>query len=148
MLRLASAFRKAIQDAIYNGDIQEINMKDFPTGCCTYASDLLQRFLADHGVFTWSMAGVYRNGQEFESHAWLETQDGTVIDITGDQYKHKALCFSVPVYVGTREDGFHNQFELYTPTPYRVDDDPFGRNREFNERYDAVMRHLRIHEVR
>ena len=66
-----------------------------------------------------------------------------VIDITGDQYAFKKLKFTEPVYVGPRGDGFHDKFELDEPVAYSRSEDPFGRNREFDRRYEAVIRHLR-----
>lgn len=142
LYEIAVAFRAAIEEAIRAGEIRE--MLSFPTGCCTYASDLLQRYLIErYDFFTWYMSGRYEYGWDGESHAWLETQEGTIIDITGDQYKNKKLKFTEPVYVGPRTDGFHNKFKLDEPVAYSKDEDPFGRNREFDRRYEAVIRHLR-----
>ena len=142
LFEIATAFRAAIEEAVRAGELQELNT--FPRGCCSYASDLLQRYLIEqYGFFTWYMSGRYGYGWDAESHAWLETQDGTVIDITGDQYKCKKLKFTDPVYVGPRVDGFHDKFELDEPVAYSRSEDPFCRNREFDIRYEAVIRHLR-----
>lgn len=65
-----------------------------------------------------------------------------MIDITGDQYKRKELKFTEPVYIGSRIDGFHDQFELYEPVAYSRVEDPFGRSLEFDRRYKVVIRHL------
>lgn len=141
LYEIASAFRTAIEEAVRAGEIRE--MMSFPTGCCSFASDLLQRYLLEeHGLFTWYMSGRYGYGWDGESHAWVETQEGTVIDITGDQYKYKSLKFTEPVYVGPRADGFHDMFELDKPISYSRDEDPFGRNRDFDKRYEAVVRHI------
>lgn len=138
---LVSSFREAIVESISSGDIREISEYGFPNGWCTYASDLLQKYLFDQGIFTWYISGCYDYGQYGESHAWLETMDGTVIDITGDQYRYnKQLTFSDPVYIGPREDGFHNQFRLYSPKAY---DNTGDGVRGFRERYEAVMKHLK-----
>lgn len=138
---IAFIFRTAIQKAVRAGEIRE--MATFPRGCCTYASDLLQRYLFEQGIFTWYISGKYGYGWRTESHAWLETEDGIVIDITGDQYSFKRLKFTEPVYVGTRIDGFHDKFILDEPVEYVVDDDPLGINREFNGRYEAVLRYIK-----
>lgn len=141
LYEIATAFRAAIEEAVKAGGLRELNT--FPRGCCSYASDLLQRYLIErHGIFTWYMSGQYGYGWDAESHAWLETQDGIVIDITGDQYKFKKLKFTEPVYVGSRADGFHDKFELDEPIAYSRSEDPFGRNRDFDIRYEAVIRHL------
>ncbi len=142
LLKIASAFRTAIEEAVRAGEIRE--MYTFPCGCCTYASDLLQRYLTEqYDFFTWYMSGRYGNGWKGEGHAWLETADGVVIDITGDQYANKRLQFTVPVYVGSRFDGFHDKFELDKPVGYSKTEDPFDRNREFDRRYETVMLHLK-----
>lgn len=142
LYEIATAFRAAIDEAVRAGEIRE--MTTFPRGCCSYASDLLQRYLIEqHGIFTWYMSGRYGYGWDAESHAWLETQDGIVIDITGDQYAFKELKFTEPVYVGPRTDGFHDKFELDESVAYSRSEDPFGRNREFDRRYETVIRHLR-----
>ena len=141
LFEIASAFRTAIDDAVRAGEIRE--MMSFPRGCCSFASDLLQRYLIEeYGLFTFYMSGRYGYGEEGESHAWLETENGTVIDITGDQYKYNKLKFVEPVYIGSRADGFHDKFELDEPVVYFRDEDPFGRNREFDRRYAAVLKHL------
>ena len=140
--KIASAFRMAIEDAVSAGEIRE--MKSFPTGCCSYASNLLQRYLLEHhNLFTWYISGRHEYGWNGESHAWLETQDGTVIDITGDQYMNKKWNYTKPVYVGPRADGFHDQFELDTPITYFRDEDLFDRNQELDQRYETVLKHLR-----
>ncbi len=139
--RIAAEFCSAIEEAIQNGEIRK--MASFPTGCCGMASDLLQRYLYELGIFTWYMSGRYGYGVNGESHAWLETMDGTVIDITGDQYKYKKLRFTDPVYVGLRANGFHDKFELDEPKAYYREDDPFGGNQEFDLRYEVVMRYLK-----
>lgn len=115
LFREASAFREAIQTAINCGDITETNLRKFPFGCCGYASDLLQRYLFEIGVSTLYYSGQYGFGWTAENHAWLETSDGTVIDITGDQFADKVPSFACPVYVGPRENGFHDQFVLNKP---------------------------------
>ena len=90
------------------------------------------------------MSGELGYGEGGESHAWLETQNhGTVIDITGDQYKNKMLRFTEPVYVGTRADDFHDKFKLHEPVAYCRVEDPFGsRYRDFDRRYETVLRYL------
>ena len=101
LFEIASAFRTAIEEAVRAGEIVE--MINFPKGCCSYASDLLQRYLIErYDISTLYMSGRYGYGWDGESHAWLETQDGFVIDITGDQYKNKKLNFKIPVYIGPR----------------------------------------------
>jgi len=141
LFEITTAFRAAIEEAVRAGELRELNT--FPRGCCSYASDLLQRYLIEqYGFFTWYMSGRYGYGWDAESHAWLETEDRLVIDITGDQYAFKKSKFTEPVYIGSRTDGFHDKFELDEPVAYTRSEDHFGRNREFDRRYEAVIRHL------
>lgn len=114
----------------------------FPIGCCGMASDLLQRYLFEQGIFTWYMSGRHGYGIDSESHAWLETTDGTIIDITGDQYKYKKLKFKTPVYVGVLADRFHDRFELDEPVAYERKEDPLGINRKAEIRYKTVMKYI------
>ena len=116
-------------------------MLSFPDGCCTYASDLLQKHLYKKGIITDYMSGQYGDGFNSESHAWLETKDGIVIDITGDQYKNKELKFTTPVYVGSRVNGFHDKFKLDARVAYSNIKDPLVSYSDFDRRYDAVMKY-------
>ncbi len=142
LFEIALRFREAIEEIVRAGEIREIC--GFPTGCCVIASDLLQRYLIEQGVFTWYVSGKYGYGWDNgESHAWLETQDGIVIDITGDQYKYKKLRFTKPVYVGPRNDGFHEKFVLAKPVAYYRDNDPLVTFRKQDVWYDIVIRHMK-----
>ena len=139
LYRIANAYRNAIITAVRAGEIRE--MLSFPDGCCTYASDLLQRYLFEKGIITYYMSGQYGYGFTGESHAWLETENGIVIDITGDQYKNKSLKFTTPVYVGSRVNGFHDKFKLDAPVAYSNIKDPLVSYSDFDRRYDAVMKY-------
>lgn len=140
LYREASAFRKAIKTSIKCGDITETNLRQFPFGCCGYASDLLQRYLFEIGVSTLYYSGQYGYGWTAENHAWLETSNGIVIDITGDQFKDKVPYFACPVYVGPRENGFHDQFVLKKPIYYH--EDPCANKKWFETSYNAILRHM------
>lgn len=121
--QLATQFRNAIEKALAAGEFnKEIVLRQFPSGCCGDASDLLGQFLLEHG---WS--SIYVNGtfyyedQEFKSctHTWLKV-DGLVVDITGDQFKYceNLLFFSRPVYVGNPGE-FHELFKVEDRDVYR-----------------------------
>ena len=139
---IALLFRKAIETAIEAGDITYSNMLRFPEGCCGFTSDLLQRYLYENGIITFYVSGSYGYAWDnSESHTWLETENKTVIDITGDQYRNKKLRFTEPVYVGTRNNGFHDQFNLDDPVPYQKWE-PYGIGKKKEEMYYAILRHL------
>jgi len=58
LFHIASAFRTAIEEAVRGGEIRE--MRSFPTGCCSFAADLLQRYLFEEcDLFTWYMSGKW-----------------------------------------------------------------------------------------
>lgn len=113
----ASKYRFAIDKAItaggFNGDF---SFCDFPRGCCGDASVLLAQYLLVNGIKTYYVCGnfYYDNPSGgAQSHAWLWTEDKTIIDITGDQFKNNStfLNYNVPVYVGPM-DRFHKLFEV------------------------------------
>ena len=116
-------------------------MASFPMGCCSYASNLLNKHLMQYGINTVFVSGRYGYGPNGEKHEWLETYVGIVIDITGDQYQQKSLQFSKPVYVGKRTNGFHDKFELDELVPFINYDDPFVGYSDFDRRYDIIMRY-------
>jgi len=145
LYEIASRFRKAIEEAVYCGEIIEINMQKFPQGCCTYASDLLQKYLYEQGIPTYLISGHQEYGYDGESHSWLETEDGTVIDITVDQFAYREPRFITGIYVGKREDGFHNLFELSAPIPYNANISQHENEclrEEFIIRYKKVLKHM------
>ena len=143
LYELAFRFRQAIESAIACREVSDLNMLNYPRGCCTYASTLLQRYLFENGVMTFYMSGEYGDGVEiFESHAWLETECGIVIDITGDQYTNNPnIRFSNSVYIGSRENGFHNKFRLHAPIPYSEWGE-YGIGMKNKILYEAIIRHI------
>lgn len=141
---IAIRFRAAIEEAILTEDFSsDINMLSFPRGCCTYASDMLQKCLYDHGIKTWYISGQYGYGWDAESHSWLETNDGIVIDITGDEYcdRKPPIKYCKKVYVGPR-DAFHKLFQLDKPVPYSQKSSRFLQD-AFDNRYEKVLLHFR-----
>ncbi len=139
----ALAFRNAIIMAISDGEINDLCLRNFPRGCCTFASDLLQHYLIDKNIKTYYVSGKIGDGWDGDSHSWLETEDGIVIDITGDQYSdNKNLTFDNPVYIGPREDGFHNLFKITDSTEYIVNNDPFIEKTKNELIYEIVIRYI------
>ncbi|MBP3199682.1 MAG: hypothetical protein J6N21_22170 [Butyrivibrio sp.] len=113
--KLAEHFRGAIDIAVKNNDFPlRDRMHRFPFGCCDDASDLLAFYLKQNGIETAQINGVYRDEdpENITNHVWLKTQDGLIIDITGDQFRLRPelLNYSVPVYVGD-EDALHCLFQ-------------------------------------
>lgn len=116
VIRLVTKFREAID--IARGDdafLTDLCFGNFPRACCGDASDLLAHYLLKYGVRTNYVCGNYyeNDGGYGQSHAWLELLDGTIIDITGDQFRYSDifLNYDIPVYVG-KMDEFHALFEV------------------------------------
>jgi hypothetical protein len=100
-----------------SGDFnKDIIFYRFPHGCCGDISDLLAQYLLDNGIMKYYVCGNYYyddQTQNAQSHAWLWTEDKTIIDITGDQFKNDSdfLNYDVAVYVGPMDE-FHKLFEV------------------------------------
>ena len=111
---IAIHFREAIVEAKHNHEYPERDrMSHFPYGCCDDAADLLaEHIFRLHEIESIRVAGDVFNNIEgiTEYHHWLEL-NGTIVDITGDQFNDNAflLKYSRKVYVG-RGDDFHNLF--------------------------------------
>ncbi|MGL5331147.1 MAG: hypothetical protein ACRDD7_17925 [Peptostreptococcaceae bacterium] len=108
--RLVRQFRDAIDVARDIGDFDnDFSFNKFPRGCCGDTSDLLAQFLLENQIRTYYVYGMYRG----QSHAWLLTDNKTIIDITGDQFKDNSdfLNYDKSVYVGT-EDDLHRLFKV------------------------------------
>lgn len=114
-------------------------MSSFPSGCCSFASNLLNKHLLTYGIDTNFVSGRYGYGSHSEKHEWLETMDEIVIDITGDQFKYKEPKFTKPVYVGIRANGFHDQFKLDDQTFCSLCEDPFSGDFGLDGRYQRIM---------
>lgn len=112
--KLACQFRKAIEKATEKGE-EGLFFREFPKGQCGNASDLLAQFLIDNGYSSIEyVCGNYdEHSEDKQSHAWLNV-DGTVVDITGDQFKYhqKPLQNNRSVYVGPLDD-FYKAFECH-----------------------------------
>ena len=112
VIKLRHAIDRAADNREFNGIIC---FDHFPRGCCGMASDILGHYLIEHGIESNYVCGTYRDGgfENNRSHAWVELYDGTIIDITGDQFKYDDvfLRYDVPVYFGPM-DAFHEMFEV------------------------------------
>lgn len=116
---LVYKFRKAIEISVKNGILEDDIFSKFPYGCCGDTCDLLAQFLIDNNIKTYYIRGKHRIPPNSalskygytQSHAWLITENETIIDITGDQFKHNDQFFNynLPIYIGPPDD-FHNLF--------------------------------------
>lgn len=135
---LAINFRKAIDAAHVDGhfawkyDSYHMDrMWRFPHDCCDDTCDLFWHYLLDnYGIALQQISCYYP--KEGTRHNWLETDDGRIIDLTGDQFKGRP-----PVYVDA-PDRFYCQMEdrrvvdLYCI----LNDDRLKRD------YDVIMEYM------
>lgn len=117
LTKLVTDFRKALDDATAAGEfVYDISFRDFPNGCCGDTCDLLGQYLLCHDIETDYICGEWY-GEDFEwtTHAWLLTKDGTIIDITGDQFQNdqRFYNFNIPVFVG-KSNAFYDLFQERT----------------------------------
>lgn len=110
---IAATFRAAIMNAKYD---RKFNSKDrmsnFPICCCDDSCDLLAYYLnTKYNIHTKQVIGTYCDNNPYNTinHAWLEIDDNTIIDITGDQFKF-LTDFNVEVYVG-KKNSFYLRLE-------------------------------------
>lgn len=147
--KLVQNFRDAIDEAKANGEFNDdISFHKFPCGCCGDASDLLAEFLLKNGIKTYYVCGTYRDGSfdEMQSHAWLETEDGMIIDITGDQFRYNPnfMNYSETVYIGER-DAFHILFEVEkrdVKKNYGLKPSENRCQQRLYELYNTIMKHI------
>ena len=147
ILDLSYQFRTAIEKAMSCRRFPfRDRMNGFTFGCCDDASDLLACYLKHHGIDTLQVNGVYRdnNPENTQNHVWLNTYDGLLIDITGDQFREKKelLYYEIPVYVGC-EDALHKLFvdrKTYPNFEFEVNDSP-GAQRMMNI-YRIILEYL------
>lgn len=141
---LASDFRQAIDRAREDDRLYCTVIASFPSGCCGYTSDLLQRYLTEKGIATRYVSGTYRDcsTNDSQSHAWLELTDGTIVDITGDQFRFEPhpLQNDCSVYCD-KPNGFYDLFKVDPPCEcegtYSMDID-----RKEKEAYDIICKYL------
>ena len=138
IIDLVWKFRQAIDIAKAN---RKFNYRDrfsgFPNGCCDDACDLLGKYLLGKGIHTVQIQGTFRDGdpEHTTGHAWLQLDDGIIIDITGDQFRYDKLFlkFNQPVYVGEISE-FHSLFEI----DRTVSNCDVDRNSRLKEIYEII----------
>ena len=147
---LAKQFRESIDTVRNAGEFdKDFSFYNFPRGCCGDACDLLAHFLLDNGIRTFYVCGTYNDGSfdNIQSHAWLLTENQTIIDITGDQFRNNPifLNYNTPVYVGAGDD-FHRLFEVEDRNIHRstrLDELGSMCQPRLFELYEKIIKHLK-----
>lgn len=131
-----SLFQNAI---IELKDKLSVEFQFFPSGSCRTTCILLGTFLTEIGCknFKMEIGEKYdSNGQEY-SHAWLETDNSFVIDITAYQFKDitKKIIFG-------KKPLWYNSWiiteEIENPNIYHI---PVGPHSDY-ENYEIIMQKL------
>jgi hypothetical protein len=111
--KIAVSFREAILEAKYNRKFDRSDrMSNFPAGCCDDSCDLLAYYLyTAYEINTKQGNGIFRdnNPNNTTNHAWLVMDDGTIIDITINQFEFFSK-YAEGVYVG-KENSFYKHLE-------------------------------------
>ena len=124
---LVVGFRNAIELAKENNEPGYF-FREFPTGQCGHASDMLAQFLIDNGIASIRyINGTYysEDGSVRQAHTWLVV-NGVIIDITSDQFRYHAapLTNNIPVYLGPM-----NEYYQLFDTTYGSNHEHFGLER-------------------
>ena len=108
---LVRQFRLALDTAWEGGMFRKLYpFNNFSNDCCGHTCDLLSQYLLEHGIETKQVNGTYINDNQWH-HVWLITENGIVIDITGDQFIGKLVTEEEVdiVHVG-EENAIHKLF--------------------------------------
>ncbi len=124
---LAADFRKAIQTVKRNREFYNMRdrMNNFPSGCCDDSADLLgYHLLNKYRIPSKQGNGVYRDDDPYNTtnHAWIVFSDGTIIDITADQFPHFSKCPN-GIYIGKPNDFYDNLDDLRICEHYDITQD-------------------------
>ena len=136
---LSEQFRRAIDAAYADNQFDweyepyhKDRMMRFPDGCCDDTCDLFWHYLLiEHNIVLQQISCYYIKGNT--RHNWLETQDGLIVDLTGDQFKGRPA-----VYVDF-DDGFYGQMnDRKGVTPYCILND-----KRLKRDYDVIMKYMK-----
>ena len=91
-------------------------LKNFPTGCCDRAAMLLMRYLHDEGFTNARCVFARLRRDRTRQHVWVEV-DGTLIDITADQFK-RSRPRPAPVIVAKDSKWHRHRYDTYSYMEY------------------------------
>ena len=140
LFQIVSDFRHAIIEAKNNREFERGDrMSNFPYGCCDDSCDLLGYYLyQNYKIKTKQGNGVYEdeNPENTTNHAWLVMENGTVIDITGTQFKYCA-GFSDEVYIAKENSFYKNLRDKRHYANFNIEED----SRLWSD-FNTILEHL------
>lgn len=113
---IAVAYRATLERVLANRSDVGVELSSFPGGACEITSIMLGHYLQELGVKDVKKVTASRNFRDYayederyseQGHVWLIINNGTIIDITADQFDD----FDQPVYVADIS-GFHETFTI------------------------------------
>lgn len=155
--RLAENLRNAIDMAVDNKELTIHPFNKFPNDCCDMTSELLSHYLTEHNIENQLVIGAHKKDSQWH-HVWVQTIDGIVVDITGDQFDGKSNMSgnACRVYVG-KEGDVHKMFcenrQFEPPTNFKESTyDSLGipnrRESDLIKAYDIIERYLYAGEMK
>ena len=95
------------------------------------------------------VCGIYYNVLlESPPHAWLETENNIIIDITGDQFQNypEPLRFTEPIYIGPSND-FYKLFDIrereLCDNYYPLNDIQVRRHLSRKKLYEIILEYIK-----
>lgn len=138
---IALRFRQAIQDVKSDRGFydRKDRMNYFPRGCCDDSADLFGYYLwNEQGIHSIQGNGTYRdrNPNNTTNHTFTIMPDGTVVDLTADQFPTLSK-YPNGVYVGPEIRFYRNLDRLPNYPHYDITQD----ERLWHD-YQAIIKYL------
>lgn len=136
---VAEYFRRAIDEAKAEGQFDweyepyhKDRMRKFPHDCCDDTCDLFWHYLfTEYNIVLQQISGDYK--KEGTRHNWLETTDGLIIDLTGDQFAGGRIMYAEP------DDGFYCQMrDRKEVSPYCI-----LNSARLKRDYEVIMEYMK-----
>ena len=138
---IALNFRKAIMEAKWEREFYSPSdrMNNFPGVCCDDSADLFGYYLREkYNITSKQGNGIYRarNSYNTRNHAFTILEDGTIIDLTADQFPAFSDCPD-GIYVGP-QISFHRRLDRKT----KGDHCDITRTERLWHDYEAISKYL------
>lgn len=148
---IAEHFRNAIDAAVSNGESGMYPFYKFPDDCCDMTCDLLSQNFLEYGIQTVHVNGIHRNDFHWH-HVWIQTMDGIIVDITGDQFNTRPNMPNDILAVHVGEEGIihiifckNRQFEAlmeFAESIYDSLEIPNKRKQDLLNAYTIIKQYL------